>query len=137
MIRCDGPYGGGGHHGACSAPGIIGCEVANRGGVICLKGVDKAMIEASAKPESTEPKTTEGPAAPPSSGPGEKDAIALYRQGRAAEAVAAFDKLLLEKPNDEGLKIWKALALLDQAQAMKESQASGYKPVVLNAWAIL
>lgn len=69
--------------------------------------------------------------------PGEKDAIALYRQGKGTEAAAAFDKLLQERPNDEGLKIWKALALLEQARAMRESQASGYKPLVVNAYAIL
>ncbi|MFI5340083.1 MAG: hypothetical protein ACHQ7N_09620, partial [Candidatus Methylomirabilales bacterium] len=56
------------------------------------------------------------PASPAAAGtPGETEAIALYRQGKAVEAVAAFDKLLAEKPNDEGLNIWKALALLDQA----------------------
>jgi len=69
--------------------------------------------------------------------PGETEAIALYRQGRTAEAVAAFDRVLAEKPNDEGLKIWKALALLKQAGEMKESKVPGYKPVVLKAWAIL
>lgn len=68
---------------------------------------------------------------------GQKDAIALYRQGKVAEAVAALDKLLAEKPNDDGLKIWKALALLEQARRMKDSNASGYKALVVNAYAIL
>ncbi len=66
-----------------------------------------------------------------------QDAIALYRQGKVVEAVAAFDKLLAKRPNDDGLKIWKALALLEQARAMRESKASGYKPLVVNAYAIL
>jgi len=69
--------------------------------------------------------------------PGETEAIALYRQARTAGAVAAFDRLLAEKPNDEGLKIWKALAILKQVGEMKESKVPGYKPVVLKAWAIL
>ncbi len=80
--------------------------------------------------------------APPASSaaagtPGKTEAIALYRQGKAVEAVAAFDKLLAEKPNDDGLNIWKALALLEQARGMRESNSSGYKPLVVNAYAIL
>ncbi len=78
------------------------------------------------------------PVSPAAAGiPGETEAIALYRQGRAVEAVAAFDKLLAEKPNDDGLNIWKALALLDQAAEMRKSKSPGYRPVVLNAWTIL
>ncbi len=68
---------------------------------------------------------------------GEKDAIALYRQGSVAEAAAAFGKLIAEKPNDDGLKIWRALALLEQARGMKDSNVSGYKTLVVNAYAIL
>jgi hypothetical protein len=69
--------------------------------------------------------------------PGEKEAVALYRQGKAAEAVAAFDRLLAEKPNDDRLKIWKALGLLEEARQKKESGGSPYKPLVVNAYAIL
>lgn len=69
--------------------------------------------------------------------PGEKDAIALYRQGKAAEAVTAFDTLLAEKPDDAGLKIWKALALLEQAAQARAAKASGYKSLVTKAYAIL
>jgi len=97
----------------------------------------QAMMEASAKPESPEQGTAQAEAPHPASAQEEQEAIALYRKGKGAEAAAAFDKLLAEKPNDDGLRIWKALALLGQAGAMKESKVSGYKPVVLNAWAIL
>jgi tetratricopeptide (TPR) repeat protein len=100
-------------------------------GILKLKkeGVGNTIIKAM----------MEAPPASPAAemAPGESEAIALYRQGRTAEAVAAFDRLLAEKPNDEGLKIWKALALLKQAGEMKESKVPGYKPVVLKAWAIL
>ncbi len=90
-----------------------------------------AMIEASAPPAPPQPKSDQAVAQET------QDAVALYRQGKVAEAVAALDKLLAEKPNDDGLKIWKALALLKQARGMRYSKVSGYKPVVLNAWAIL
>jgi tetratricopeptide (TPR) repeat protein len=69
--------------------------------------------------------------------PGEKEAVALYRQGRAAEAVTAFDRLLAEKPDDVGLKIWKALALLEQAARQRAAKGSGHKSLVTNAYAIL
>jgi tetratricopeptide (TPR) repeat protein len=97
----------------------------------------QAMIESSAKPGTAEPKVAPGVGAPPALSVGEGEAIALYRQGKGAEAVAAFDKLLLERPNDEGLKIWKSLALLEQARAMRETQHPGYKPLVVNAYTIL
>jgi tetratricopeptide (TPR) repeat protein len=97
----------------------------------------QAMMGASAKPESPEPGTAQAEAPHPASAQEEQEAIALYRKGKRAEAAAAFDKLLAEKPNDDGLRIWKALALLKQAGEMKESKVSGYKPVVLKAWAIL
>ncbi len=90
-----------------------------------------AMIEASAPPAPPQPKTDQAVAQEM------QEAVALYRQGKAAEATTAFDKLLVEKPNDDGLKIWKALAMLEQAHAMRESRASGFKPLVVNAYAIL
>ena len=87
--------------------------------------VIKAMIDAPAAAPAAETAARE------------TEAIALYRQGSTAEAAAAFDRLLEARPNDEGLKIWKALAILKQAGEMKESKVSGYKPAVLKAWAIL
>jgi tetratricopeptide (TPR) repeat protein len=99
----------------------------------------KAMLEASAKPESLGTKSVQAVAPPPAGAreAQEKTAIALYRQGKTAEAAAEFDKLIAENPNDDGLKIWKALALLEQARGMREAKAPQYKPIVLNAWAIL
>ncbi len=95
--------------------------------------VIKAMIEASTKaaPPSVAPASTAAREAQ------EREAIALYRQGKAAEAVAAFDALLAQQPNDDGLKIWKAKALLAQAQAMRESKTPNYTPLVVGAWSIL
>ena len=54
-----------------------------------------------------------------------------------AEAAAAFDRLIAEKPDDDGLRMWKALTLLEQAREIKDNNASGYKPLVMNAYAIL
>jgi tetratricopeptide (TPR) repeat protein len=95
--------------------------------------VIKAMIEASA------------PAAPPPPAPVVADAlaretanaIALYRQGKVVEAEAAFDKLLAERPGDDDLKIWKSLAMLEQARAMKDANRSGYKGLVNKAYGML
>jgi hypothetical protein len=91
----------------------------------------KAMVEASATPAPPEAKTAEAMARET------QDAIGLYRQGKVGEAAAAFDKLIAEKPGDDGLKIWKALALLEQARAKRDARATGFKPLVLNAYAIL
>ena len=95
------------------------------------EAVIKAMIEASAPPAFARPKTAEVTAQET------QDAIALYRQGKNAEAAAAFDKLIAERPDDDDLKIWKALALLEQARAMKDANRSGYKPLVVSAYSIL
>jgi len=99
----------------------------------------KAMFEASAKPESLGTKSEQAVAPLPAGAQEaqEKAAIALYRQGKTAEAAAEFDKLIAGNPNDEGLKVWKALALLEQAREMRDAKAPQYKPIVLNAWAIL
>ena len=91
----------------------------------------KSMLEASAPPATPEAKTAEAMARET------QDAIGLYRQGKVGEAVAAFDQLIAEKPADDGLKIWKALALLEQARAKRDTKASGFKPLVVNAYAIL
>ena len=99
--------------------------------------VIKAMLEASGTPATPAPPPTATAAPPRDTGRAEQDAIALYRQEKLTEAVAAFDRLLVERPTDDGLRIWKALALLEQARAMKDAKASGYKPVVMNAYAIL
>jgi predicted Zn-dependent protease len=89
----------------------------------------KAMIEAAAPP---------APAGKTAAVAGETQAaIALYRQGTGAEAAAAFDRLLAEQPNDAALRIWKARALLEQARALRDVNASGYKPLVTSAYAIL
>jgi tetratricopeptide (TPR) repeat protein len=93
-------------------------------------GVIKAMVETAA------------PVAPKASDAAAKeteDAVALYRQGKAVEAEAAFDKLLSERPTDADLKVWKALAILEQARAKKDADAapSAYKPLVNKAYAIL
>jgi tetratricopeptide (TPR) repeat protein len=90
--------------------------------------VIKAMVETAPPPA---PKAAEAGARET------QDAIALYRQGKAVEATAAFDKLLAERPGDDDLKIWKALSLLEQARAMKDANTSGYKGLVNNAYAIL
>jgi tetratricopeptide (TPR) repeat protein len=91
----------------------------------------QAMIEASAPPTPTQPKTEEAVAQET------QDAITLYRQGKTVEAVAAFDKLIAERPGDDELKIWKALALLEQARAMKDGNRAGFKPLVVSAYGIL
>jgi tetratricopeptide (TPR) repeat protein len=100
--------------------------------------VIKAMIERSAKAGSPSAMPVQT-AAPPPTGAREaqEQAIALYGQGKAAEAVSAFDALIAEQPNDDGLKIWKAKALLEQARQMRESKVPNYKPLIINAWAIL
>jgi tetratricopeptide (TPR) repeat protein len=95
------------------------------------EAIIKAMIESSARPAVPPSKTSEALVKET------QDAIALYRQGKGAEAVAAFDTLLAERPTDDNLKIWKALALLEQARALKDANASGYKPLVTRAYAIL
>ncbi len=89
----------------------------------------RAMIEASAPPSSA--KTADAIAK------GTQAAIALYRQGKGAEAVVAFDKLLMDRPNDDALRIWKARALLEQARALKDVNTSGFKPLVVDAYRIL
>jgi hypothetical protein len=91
----------------------------------------KAMIEVSAPAMPMQPQTPQGKAQD------FQDAIGLYQQGKVVEAVAAFDKLISQKPDDDDLKIWKALALLEQAHAMKDANASTYKPLVVQAYAIL
>jgi len=64
-------------------------------------------------------------------------AVALYQQGKVVEAEAAFDKLLAERPGDDDLKIWKSLAMLEQARAMKDANKSGYKGLVNKAYGML
>ena len=68
-----------------------------------------------------------------------RDAIALLREGKVVEAEAALDKQLVARPGDVDVKVWKALALLEQARVMKEASESGdkYKPLVYQAYEIL
>ena len=68
---------------------------------------------------------------------GKNAAVALYREGRIEEAVAAFEKLRTEKPGDDDLKTWHSLARLEKARLMKEAGAKDYKDVVEHAWAVL
>jgi len=91
----------------------------------------KAMMGASAAP--VVPGTSSSQAVAQET----QGAIALYRQGKAAEAETAFDKLLAERPEDADLKVWKALAILEQARAKKDADESGYKPLVVKAYTIL
>lgn len=104
------------------------------GGILSLKNagvseaIIKAMVEASAPPLVPQPRPAEAVAKDT------QDAIALYRQGKGAEAAAAFDKLLVEKPGDDSLVIWRALALLEQAQATKDLDKLGYRPLVARAY---
>jgi len=93
--------------------------------------VIKAMIEASAPPPAPAEKSAQAMAEETQA------AVALYRQGKVVEAEAAFDKLLAERPGDDDLKIWKARAMLEQARAKKDADASGYKGLVNRAYGIL
>ncbi len=106
-------------------------------GILKLKGagvsepVIMAMLEVSAPPVSVQPRSA------PATAKDVQDAVALYRQGKGVEAAAAFDKLLAEQPNDDGLRIWKALSLLEQARAIRDAGKSGYQSLVRNAYALL
>jgi tetratricopeptide (TPR) repeat protein len=95
------------------------------------------MLDTSAKPAPAEPKTPGGAASSGRELANEQKAIALYRQGKAVEAASEFDKLIAEKPNEAGPKIWKALAQLEQARGMREARSGPYRPLVLSAWAAL
>ena len=66
-------------------------------------------------------------------------AIALYRQGKVVEAEAALDARLAKQPGDVNLKVWKALAILEQARALKDGGESDdkYKFLMERAYAIL
>lgn len=66
-----------------------------------------------------------------------EDAVSRYKEGRLNEAVAAFDKLLAEKPGDDGLKIWRATVILEQARRMKEEKDAAYKGRIAGAYAAL
>ena len=98
------------------------------------EAVIKAMLEASPPPSMPAASPTAAP--PRDTAREEQDAIALYRQERLEEAMAAFDRLLVERP-DDGLRIWKALVLFEQARAMRDAKAVGYKPLVVKAYALL
>ena len=93
------------------------------------EAIIKAMIEASAPLPA--PKTSQEMARKT------QDAIRLYHEGKVAEAVAVLDTLIAERPNEDNLKIWKALGLLEQAHVRKDANTSGYKPLVVQAYAIL
>ncbi|MBP2670239.1 MAG: hypothetical protein H6Q85_305, partial [candidate division NC10 bacterium] len=74
--------------------------------------VIKGMMEASAPPPAPVEKSAQAVTRETQA------AVALYQQGKVVEAEAAFDKLLAERPGDDDLKIWKSLAMLEQARAM-------------------
>ena len=95
------------------------------------EAIIKTMVDASAPTPPVQPKR------PQELAQDTQGAIALYHQGKIEQAALAFDRLLAETPTDDELKIWKALALLEQARARKEANASGYKPLVVQAYAIL
>jgi tetratricopeptide (TPR) repeat protein len=101
------------------------------------EAVIKAMIEASAGREAPGPKPAQAGAVPPDPARSEEAAIALYKQGRTAEAAVAFDRLIAERPNDDGLRVWKALTLLEQAREIKDAGGTGWKPLVASAYALL
>jgi tetratricopeptide (TPR) repeat protein len=101
------------------------------------EAVIKAMIEASAGGEAPGPKPAQAATPPAEVARREAAAVALYKQGKMAEAAVAFDRLIAEKPDDAGLRVWKALTLLEQAREIKDNDASGFKPLVMNAYAIL
>ncbi len=112
-------------------PALAGAYDLTTNGLLRLKAdgvseaVIKAMIEASAGGEAPGPKPAQGGAVPTDAARSEEAAIALYKQGRSAEAAAAFDRLIAEKPNDDGLRVWKALTLLEQAREIKDANAIG------------
>ncbi|HEX9191606.1 MAG TPA: hypothetical protein VF847_05880, partial [Candidatus Deferrimicrobiaceae bacterium] len=60
-----------------------------------------------------------------------------YRDGRAAEAVTAFENLSGKNPADDSLKVWKALAWLEQARQMREEKKPGYQALVERSYAVL
>ena len=96
-------------------------------------------------PAAPSPEQDRAPQAQPSARDAERpgqepqDALALYRQGNVVEAEAALDTRLAARPGDIDLTVWKALALLEQARALKDAGASGdrYKPLMHKAYAIL
>jgi len=93
--------------------------------------VIKGMMEASAPPPAPVEKSAQAVTRETQA------AVALYQQGKVVEAEAAFDKLLAERPGDDDLKIWKSLAMLEQARAMKDANKSGYKGLVNKAYGML
>jgi tetratricopeptide (TPR) repeat protein len=96
-------------------------------------------------PTAPSPAQDRAPQAQPSASDAERpgqepqDALALYRQGNVVEAESAFDTRLAARPGDVELTVWKALALLEQARALKDAGESGerYKPLMHKAYAIL
>ena len=106
-------------------------------GLVRLKqsGVSEAIIKAMM--EAPGPPAAPGTPSPQAVAQQTQEAVSLYRQGKAVEAEAAFDKLLAERPDDANLKVWKSLAILEQARAKKDADESGYKPLVVKAYTIL
>ena len=95
------------------------------------EAIIKAMLDASAPATSARPRTLQDVTRET------QGAIALYQAGKVDQALTAFDKLIEEQPNDDQLKVWKALALLELARAKRDANVSGYKPLVVQAYAIL
>ena len=73
----------------------------------------------------------------PSEHDSQEAAIASYREGKLEEAGGASDRLIAENPNNDQLKIWRALVSLEQARRMRESKTPGYKNTVVREWAVL
>ena len=96
-------------------------------------------------PAAPSPEQDRAPQAQPPTSDAERlgqepqDALALYRQGNVVEAEAAFDARLAARPGDVDVTVWKSLALLEQARALKDAGESGerYKPLMEKAYAIL
>jgi tetratricopeptide (TPR) repeat protein len=82
-------------------------------GLVRLKesGVSETIIRAMM--EASAPTAVPGPVSPQAVAQERQDAISLYRQGKVAQAEAAFDRLLAARPGDDDLKVWKALAMPD------------------------
>jgi tetratricopeptide (TPR) repeat protein len=112
-----------------------------------------AQVFGVASPPAIEPEAPAAPspeqdrapqAQPPTSdaerlGQEPQDALALHRQGNVVEAEAAFDTRLAARPGEVDVTVWKALALLEQARALKDAGESSerYKPLVHNAYAMI
>jgi tetratricopeptide (TPR) repeat protein len=95
--------------------------------------VIQAMLASAPAPGTAAPPAAAGPS--PATASLERDAVALYQQGKATEALALFEQALRERPGDDALIVWKALAQLEQARMLKEGPGGEYKSLVVGAYA--